>query len=174
MCEIRSSDLPPPSLVLLTFRQEPPDSDVPTELRALTLGLPALEPPVRESYDDAVTWQEAYKAHRRAQYAWIFAHPDDPEGAYRRACERRAQLQAMLADHRQARRTITIHVGLDGRPQRLPARYMKARRQAETWRFKPERLSPLEEALENQKPIDCLKRSGKLEKLRRWRLQGNG
>jgi len=163
MCEIRSSDLPPPSLVLLTFRQELPDSDLATELRALTRDLPALEPPLREAYDDDATWQEACKAHTRAWCAWMCAHPDDPAGAYRRACERRAMLQAEVAEQRQARRTLTIHVGLDGRPQRWPARYMRARRQAETWRFKPERRSPLEEALGNRKPIDRLKGQGKIE-----------
>jgi hypothetical protein len=163
MCEIRPSDLPPPSLVLLTFRQEPPDSDIATELRALTRGLPALEPPLRESYDDAVTWQEAYKAHIGALFTWIFAHPDDPAGDYRRACERRAQFQAMLAEQRHACRTLTIHVGLNGRLERWPARYRKARRQVETWRFKPERRSPLEEALANRKPIDRLTQQGKIE-----------
>jgi hypothetical protein len=80
------------------------------ELRTLTLGIPALEPPLRESYDDEATWREAKKAHFQAWLAWISAHPDDPAGAYRRACERWAQLQAALAEQRQACREFTIEV----------------------------------------------------------------
>jgi hypothetical protein len=160
-CEIRPSKLPPPSVLLLTFRQEPPKTEDAMELHRLTLQLPVLEPPLREADDDDATWQEASRAHEQTWRDWILTHPDDPAGAYHCAYERWVQLKAVLDEERQACRSVTVHVGLDGRPQRLPPRHMKARRQVETWRFKLERRSPLEEALANRKPIDRLMEQGK-------------
>jgi hypothetical protein len=159
-CEIRSSLLPLPSILLLTFRQTP--TAIEAELTQLTQAIPALEPPLREQYPDEAAWHEACKVHTQAWRAWVSAHPDGPVDAYHNACERRKRLQATLEEQHYAGNTFTIEVGLKGRTERLPARYMKAFRQVETWRFKPGQESPLDKAVQKaQKTIANLKRQGK-------------
>ena len=59
-------------------------------------------------------------------------------------------------------KAFKVAVGRDGSAQPLPKKVMRALREAETWRFKPEQPDPLE-ALVDDKPIVRLKAQGKWE-----------
>lgn len=151
-CEFRTGTRPPPSLLLLTFRQETADAAAERELERLTHALPALEPPLRAPDMDDATWQAACAAHARAWTRWRAAHPDDPMAAY--------QL-AELTRQRQSGRTCTVEVGINGREPRLPPRFVRALRKAETWRVKPAQPDPLAALLDDRGPIERLRARGK-------------
>lgn len=146
-------------VALVTFDQTP-SPDIDNEYRALASQLPALEPPLRASYATEAEWLADCRAYRQTWDAWREAHPADWRSAYDRACDRQ---RALAAARQQPRKTFTVAVRLHGRAPRVPKKVMKGIRAAETWRFDPERHSPLEEALANDKPIVHLKAKGKFE-----------
>src|SRR5262249_2776706 len=121
--------------------------------------LPALDSPLREAYATEAEWYVALDAYCQAWVEWMETHPDDWRDAYHRACARRIELDAARP---QLRKAFTVAVGCNGRAQPSPKKFLWALREAESWRFKPERPDPLD-ALVDDKPIVRLKAQGKSE-----------
>jgi hypothetical protein len=142
-----------------TFCQEL-SPDIEAEYRALAHQLPALEPPLRESYATEAEWRVAVGAHFQTWFRWRDAHPDDWRDAYQRAC---ARLRELEEARRQPSKAFSVDVGRDGSVQRMPPKFLRTLRRGETWRFKPERRAPLQEALAHDTPIVRLQAQGKLE-----------